>query len=88
MKNSFDPDLIERIVQEVIRRLSERGVQVEQRASETASNDLHVDSKVVALASLEGKLNGVRRVIVESRAIVTPAAKDELRDLEIELIRR
>ena len=88
VKTSLDPDLIERIVQEVVRRLLERGVEIERSQSQNPSSDFCVDSKVVALASLEGKLNGIRRVIVGPRAIVTPAVNDELRDREIELIRR
>ena len=87
MKTSFDPELIERIVQEVVRRLLERGVEIVQSTGQQPSDELHVDCKVVTLASLEGRLNGIRHVIVGLRAIVTPAVKDELKDREIELIR-
>lgn len=87
VSSNLDPDLIERIVQEVIRRLTERGADVERCAGETGSNELRVEAKVVALAALDGKLSGIRRVIVGPRAIVTPAVKDELKDREIELIR-
>jgi hypothetical protein len=85
--SNLDPDLFERIVQEVVRRLLQRGVTVERPTEAKSSNELRIDAKVVALASLEGKLNGIGRVIVARRAVVTPAVKDALKDREIELIR-
>ena len=87
VNSSIDPDLFERIVQEVIRRLSERGLVAERPAGRARSNELRIDAKVVALASLEGRLDGIGRVIVASRAVVTPAVKDALKDRKIELIR-
>ena len=87
MDGQFDAELIEQIVQAVIRRLAERGVVVQpQPCGETA--ELTVTDKVVALATLEGRLRGVKRVVVGGRSIVTPAARDALRDKSIELIRR
>ena len=87
MTSNLDPDLFERIVQEVVRRLLQRGVAIERPAEAKPPSELRIDAKVVALASLEGKLNGIGRVIVTRRAVVTPAVKDELKDREIELIR-
>ena len=94
---TFTQEQVERIVVEVIRRLGlletnptrERGpangVAAGERSSTTA--ELRLTEKVVSLRLLEGKLTGITKVIVKPRAIVTPAAKDELKVRNIELIR-
>ena len=87
MNQSFDPEFVERIVQEVIRRLVQRGL-VLGGATGSDETELAVSDKVVTLATLDGRLAGVKRVVVGGRSIVTPAAKDELNDRSIELVRR
>ncbi len=87
MNQPLNAEFIERIVQEVIRRLLERGVAVEE-ASSNDNTELAVSDKVVTLATLEGHLAGVKRLVVGGRSIVTPAVKDELNDRSIELVRR
>jgi hypothetical protein len=74
---------VERIVLEVIRRLGLVG-----SPSATATNELAVSERVVTMRSIEGKLAGINRLIVSGRAVVTPAVKDELRQRNIELVRR
>ena len=81
----LSPELFERIVQEVIRRLLAQGVSIQ--LPETPVTELVLDQKVIALGLLEGRLNGIRRVVVRRRAVVTPAVKDELRTKGIELQR-
>jgi hypothetical protein len=83
--DSSDPQLIDRIVREVMRRLTDREVAV---TDVTENKDLVVDESVISLATLEGRLCGVRRVVIEERAVITPAARDELNDQGIELQRR
>ena len=82
------PEQLEWIVQEVIRRLKsaadDERVAVGERSSTTA--DLRLIEKVITLRSLEGRLNGVTRVMVGPRAVVTPAVKDELKRRTIELV--
>ncbi|HUG67443.1 MAG TPA: hypothetical protein VMM76_06810 [Pirellulaceae bacterium] len=87
MNQPFDPEFVERIVQEVIRRLVRQGFVLEgtARSDET---ELTVSDKVVTLATVDGRLVGVKRLVVRGRSIVTPAVKDELNDRSIELIRR
>ena len=85
MSQKFDPEFVERIVQEVIRRLVERGLVLEQT---TNGCELALSDKVVTLAKVEGRLAGVKRLVVGGRSIVTPAVKDELKDKSIELVRR
>jgi hypothetical protein len=82
---ALPPDFFERVVQEVIRRLVAQGMTIQR--PETVVTDLTLDQRVVTLNLLEGRLNGIRRLIVKRRTIVTPAVKDELRTRGIELQR-
>ena len=84
----IDPELVEQIVSEVIRRLMDRGVSMTQNGGPTNSNELVIDERVITLATLAGRLSKVGRVIVCNRAVVTPAVKDELKDQGIEMVRR
>jgi len=82
------------IVAEVIRRLRQAGIA-------TGSSDVSVTcphprpdtsqlvlrERVVTLAVLDGRLANVCQVVVPARAVVTPAVVDQLRDLEISLVR-
>jgi hypothetical protein len=52
-----------------------------------ANGVLVVDEPVLTLASLEGRLDGVSRVVAGTAAIVTPAVRDELRKRDISLQR-
>lgn len=87
MNQQFSPEFIDRIVQEVIRRLAERGVGVGETTGQNES-ELVLDSKLVTLATLDGRLTGLNRLVVNGRAVVTPAVQDELREKSIELIRK
>jgi len=85
----LDPAMFERIVQEVIRRLLERGVGVADAAaaSEPAAT-LEIKDKLVTLATLRERLTGVGKVLVGPRAVVTPAVFDELKTRGIQLLRK
>jgi ribose 5-phosphate isomerase RpiB len=48
---------------------------------------LQLRDRVVTLALLEGRLEGVRRVLVPVSSLVTPAVHDELRKRQVELVR-
>ena len=74
---------IERIVQEVIRRLMSLGVSV--RSSPPSA--LTINDRVVSLSKIEGQLEGITQVIVKPKAVVTPSVKDELRQKKIQLVR-
>jgi hypothetical protein len=47
---------------------------------------LIVTQRVVSLAGLNGRLNGIRQLVVPPRAIVTPSVRDELRRRQIALV--
>ena len=90
-----DAQVIERIVREVIRRLREmetgnhRQSPVAATSSREAENvcTLTIEKHVVTLATLEGRLDGVERLLVPNNAVVTPSVHDELRDRNIALDR-
>jgi hypothetical protein len=84
-------ELFEQVVREVLRRLQAAGVKVEAAADNpppAAAKDLVLAERLVTLKTLEGRLSGVRRVMAPSRAVITPSARDELRDRNIELVTR
>ncbi len=85
---TFTAEEIERIVQEVIRRLAVAGIRANPNKSDKPDKALTIESRLITLATLEGQLEGINQVIVPPRAVVTPAVKDELRDRKIELTRQ
>ena len=74
---------IERIVQEVIRRITVLGVHVAERKT-----TLELEDRLITLATVEDRLEDIEQLIVSTRAVVTPSVRDELRDRKIELIRQ
>lgn len=91
-----DPQLIERIVREVVSRLkvgnaqnAQNGdsVKTENRAdTEKQTGTLTLAEKVVSMETLGGQLNNVSQLRLQPKAVLTPAARDELRDRGIEII--
>ena len=51
------------------------------------SQTLQLRDRVVTLALLEGRLDGIKQVLVPVSSLVTPAVRDELRKRQIELVR-
>lgn len=47
--------------------------------------ELALSNRLVTMADVEGRLSGIRRVVVPARAIVTPAVRDELLRRRVEL---
>lgn len=74
---------IERIVREVIRRLTAAGSEVACHPPAT----LRLEERLISLATLKGRLDGIRKLEVSLRAVVTPSVYDELRDKNIDLVR-
>lgn len=88
----------ERIVTEVLRRL--RAVASADAPAPTSNapapavpappdppGRLTLDQPLVTLATIAGRLTGVRQFVVRPRAVVTPAVRDELRSRGITLLR-
>jgi hypothetical protein len=86
-------DQIERIVGEVLVRLgAAAAVRVDRPRSQPSPasgsvSDLTLDDKVVSAATLKDRLNGVQRLIVSARAVVTPSARDLLKENNVSLVR-
>ena len=50
-----------------------------QRLPTPAVSELQLSERLITLQSLKGRLEGVTKVVVGDRAVVTPAVKDELK---------
>jgi hypothetical protein len=88
---------IDAVVREVMRRLqagaaADSPSRPPQIAALTASADeagsLTMLQSVIAVATLQGRLDGIRQLIVGRRAVVTPAARDLLRQRGVQLVRQ
>lgn len=73
----------------VVERLMREGSAAPQSATTTAaSGELRLDAKLVTVETLKGKLNNSITVLcVPTKAVVTPAVKDELKQRGVELRR-
>ena len=86
---------IERVVRQVLAELGlapneDTAASKPAKIPNTQSNnepderrDLVLTGRVVTLRETEGRLNGVCRLVVPARAVVTPAVRDELRQRDI-----
>ena len=96
----LDPDQLEWIVREVVRRLREEAFGLPAARMGAAGNgksvgstpphaDAHITltQALITTSTLEHKLDGVARVSIPPRAVVTPAARDLLKARNIELAR-
>lgn len=88
---------VERIVREVLERLrvpgngEKCGENAAVAATKQPANDavsLALSGRVIAVADLSGRLDGVQVVVVPRKAIVTPAARDLLRERGVTLASR
>lgn len=84
--NSSRRDEVERIVRAVLGELnvaSARSAKLLETNDRNSGRTLVLTSKVVSLAELEGKLKDVTRLVVPRGAVITPAARDELRKFAV-----
>jgi len=73
---------IDRVVREV---LAELDAAPSNDDHEPVISDLVISCRVVTLAEVEGRLGGIRRLVVPLRAVVTPAVRDELQRKNVTL---
>lgn len=83
---------VERVVREVLARLSAGNTPAAARPAtiETSKKDigeLALGEKLITLAALQGQLAGVTRLSVLAKAVITPAARDLLREQKIAVVR-
>jgi hypothetical protein len=82
---------IERVVQEVLRELR---LQAAPAASEPAppiapavpDGQLTLDDRLVTLSVLEGRMAGLRKLVVSPQSVITPAVRDELARRNVQLL--
>lgn len=84
---NLSPEQLEWIVSEVVRRLTAALQSSGQSPASPATAELVLTDKLVTLRTLEGRLAGVKQIVVPPRAIVTPAVRDELKQRGIKLVR-
>lgn len=75
---------LEWIVSEVVRRLQAGGPQPARVAT---VDTLALAERLITLETLRDRLDGVSRVQVGCRAIVTPAVVDHLKERQVQLVR-
>jgi ribose 5-phosphate isomerase RpiB len=84
-------DQIDRIVSEVLSRLghapADEAVAGQGSTTASAVGELQLTEQVVSVAALSGRLNGIQRIVVPARAVITPSARDLLREKNISLVR-
>jgi hypothetical protein len=57
-----------------------------QKKPSPPPGQLRIDQRVITTALLDGRLDGVRQVVVPPRAVVTPAVRDALRKKRITIV--
>ncbi len=77
---------VEQIVKEVLARLSGKN-EAKTVGSSSPVNELAISETVVTIATLAGKLTDIRRLVVSPRAVITPSARDLLKEKNITLVR-
>ena len=95
--DNLTPAGVDRVVRDVLAEMNGRLVGGNRTVAESgdalldkpavAPGVLSVDDRVVTMATLDGRLAGVSHVVMAGSAVVTPAARDELRDRGITLER-
>jgi hypothetical protein len=86
---NFTPETVELIVQRVLEHLEAPGAGACDAGapSKPATEGFRVSAAVVTQALLAESVNGVKTVRIGTKAIVTPSARDYLRQKGIEVIR-
>ena len=82
---TFNEEQVEWIVAEVMRRLGALPVAGDERSSSSVPAELKIVERVVTMRTIEGRLNGISRLIVAQKAVITPAVRDELKARKIQL---
>ncbi len=72
---------VEHIVREVLAQMAGSGGEITSGPS--SGGELVLSAKVVCVAELKDRLNGISRLIVPRGAVFTPAARDELRKHQV-----
>lgn len=79
---TLNEEQLEWIVAEVMRRLNGYTT-----VEAPPTHELQITERLVTTQSLDGCLTNVNQLIVNANAVITPAAKDLLRDRGVRLVR-
>lgn len=83
---TLSEEQLEWIVREVVRRLRE-SIDEQSPAQPSGKGRLAIRERLVTVATLQERLDGVAQIEVNCNTIVTPAAVDLLKDRQIQLVR-
>jgi hypothetical protein len=83
----IDKTLIDSVVREVLARLTAAERPVEKRSAESSPAQLVLGPAVISLSTLADRLSGVRGVVIAKNAVLTPAARDLLKQHHISISR-
>ena len=90
----YDAEFLEFIVQEVIRRLTNAGTPITKTATMSKSpppstndsgRELVLSERLITLSTLQGRLDGIAKLVVMRKSLITPAVRDELKRRNISL---
>jgi hypothetical protein len=90
---TLDAEQLEWVVREVVRRLRDVAISVSSNGATPRETPPEADAHItladalITTSTLENRLDGVSRVTVAAKAIVTPSVRDLLRERQIELVR-
>lgn len=73
---------VEQVVREVMARLDPTGSVVKQ-VTRSTERELKLTGQVISLAELKGKVEAIDRLILPTGAVITPAARDYLREYDV-----
>lgn len=98
--NRIDIDLIAREVLAVLKEragISTTGIAPSEKTERISNPEKHEDhdptslrlsgTRVLTLETLDGRLDGLRKIIAAKNAVLTPSVRDELRKRKIEIVR-
>lgn len=83
---AIQEDQVDQIVRAVLARLGSQS-SPEPVGAHSPVTELAIDEPVITAAALDKKLTGIRRLVVSPRAVVTPAARDLLKEKNVTLVR-
>lgn len=84
----LDAGQIDRVVREVLKQLGEKQNRISEaekvaQPAAAAAVELALATRLVTLADLNGRLEGIKQLVLPRGAVLTPAVRDRLREKQI-----
>jgi hypothetical protein len=83
----IDARQVEALVRDVLARLLAEQAPQRQAAEAVSTEDLIIQQAVVSTSTLADRLAGVRKLVVTKKAVITPAARDLLKQHKVTISR-